>query len=221
MFRIVLTAAVIWLTIAGAAGAAGMPPQDAPRAAFPPVFGAPETPGANLAAFKRWTGALERALHESPAYDAPCGLRFAGRCTIGEWRDLIRRLAGKPRRDQIDAVNAHFNRFPYVVDPANWNVADYWTSPLQFLAKSGDCEDYAIAKFVTLRQLGFGNDELRLVVLDDLNLRTPHAVLVVADGSRLLVLDNQIPQVVEAGRILHYKPIYSINEERWWLHRQK
>ena len=116
-------------------------------------------------------------------------------------------------------VNAFFNRLPYVIDQSNWGASDYWASPLQFLARSGDCEDYAIAKFVTLRQLGFSNDEMRLVILDDLNLGIAHAVLVVAENDRLLVLDNQIPQAVDSRRILHYRAIYSINEERWWLHR--
>jgi len=220
MLRLTLKAALLLAYAIGASGTVFAGESGAP-AAFPAVFGAGEAPGASLAAFKRWTGALERALHEGPAYDAPCALRFAGRCTVGEWRQLLQRLADRPRREQIDAVNAFFNRFPYVLDPANWSVSDYWESPLQFLARSGDCEDYAIAKFVSLRQLGFGNDELRVVVLDDLNLGVAHAVLVVADGRRLLVLDNQIPQVVESTRILHYKPIYSINEERWWLHRGK
>jgi predicted transglutaminase-like cysteine proteinase len=194
--------------------AAGTPP-------FPSVFGAREAAGSNFSAFKRWTAVLERIVHEAPAYDEPCALRFANRCIVAEWRQMIAQLRTKSRREQIDGVNAYFNRFPYTLDLGNWGVSDYWASPLQFLARSGDCEDYAIAKFVSLRQLGFANGELRIVVLDDVNLKVAHAVLVVADGPRLLVLDNQIPQVVESTRILHYKPIYSINKERWWLHRGK
>ncbi|MBL8697185.1 MAG: transglutaminase-like cysteine peptidase [Alphaproteobacteria bacterium] len=190
-------------------------------AAFPAVFGAGEAPGSNLVAFKRWTAVLERLIHETPAYDEPCTLQFRGRCIVAEWRQLVHSLQGRARRERIDAVNAFFNRQPYIVDPVNWGAADYWASPLQFLARSGDCEDYAVAKYVTLRQLGLSAAELRIVVLDDLNLGIAHAVLVVADGDRLLVLDNQIPQVVDARRVLHYRAIYSINEDRWWLHRGK
>jgi predicted transglutaminase-like cysteine proteinase len=219
--RVLLTASLVCaVTPAGASGA--LPRERAPTASrFPAVFGAGEVPGASLTPFKRWTAVLERIIHETPAYDEPCALRFRGRCIAAEWRQLIRSLDGRARRERIDAVNAFFNRMPYVLDPANWGATDYWASPMQFLARAGDCEDYAIAKFVTLRQLGFGNEELRLVVLDDLNLGIAHAVLVVADGDRLLVLDNQIADVVDSRRILHYKAIYSINEERWWLHRGK
>lgn len=199
-------------------------PRDAqPPAAsvpFPAVFGATETQSANLGAFKRWTGAVERALHEWVGYEDPCATRFAGRCTTGEWRQLVARLADRPRREKIERVNAFFNRMPYAIDAATWGIADYWATPLQFLSRSGDCEDYAIAKFVTLRQLGLGSGEMRIVVLDDLNLRAAHAVLVVAEGERLLVLDNQVADVLDSKRILHYRPVFSLNETHWWLHRK-
>lgn len=219
--RVLLTASL--LCVATHALASGALPRDlgATGRPFPAVFGAGEVPGASLTPFKRWTAVLERIVHETPAYDEPCALRFRGRCIAAEWRQLVRSLDGRARRERIDAVNAFFNRMPYIQDPGNWGMSDYWASPLQFLSRAGDCEDYAIAKFVTLRQLGFANDELRLVVLDDLNLGIAHAVLVVNDNGRLLVLDNQIPDVVDSRRILHYKAIYSINEDRWWLHRGK
>jgi predicted transglutaminase-like cysteine proteinase len=195
-------------------------PEAARARPFPQVFGTSETAGSNLAAFRRWGGVIERSIHEWLGYGDPCSARLAGKCTTGEWRQLISRLADKPRRERIDKVNAFFNRIPYVVDASNWGVADYWATPLQFLSRAGDCEDYAVAKYVTLRQLGFSSDEMRVVVLDDTNLRVPHAILTVVDGDRLLVLDNQIPDVVDSKRILHYKAIYSINENRWWLHKK-
>ncbi|MBM3525891.1 MAG: hypothetical protein FJX57_23315, partial [Alphaproteobacteria bacterium] len=72
---------------------------------FPAIFGAGEAPGANLAAFKRWTAALERLIHETPGYDEPCAIQFRGRCVVGEWRQLVRSLEGRARRERIDAVN--------------------------------------------------------------------------------------------------------------------
>jgi predicted transglutaminase-like cysteine proteinase len=195
------------------------PPAAAPG--FPAIFGAAETPNSNLGAFRRWTGVVERTMHEWLGYHDPCATRFAGRCTTGEWRQLVARLADRPRREKIDRVNAFFNRMPYALDPAAWGANDYWATPLQFLSRSGDCEDYAIAKFVTLRQLGIGSDEMRIVVVDDTNLRVAHAVLVVAEEDRLLVLDNQVPDVLDSRRILHYRPVFSLNENRWWLHRKQ
>jgi len=60
---------------------------------------------------------------------------------------------------------------------------------------------------------------LRILVLQDLNLRLAHAVLIVYHKGRALLLDNQIKHVVDTRKVHHYKPIYSINEQFWWLHR--
>jgi predicted transglutaminase-like cysteine proteinase len=111
------------------------------------------------------------------------------------------------------------NRKRYVIDPTNYGVPDYWASPVQFLHLNGDCEDYAIAKYLALRELGYDDEELRVVVLDDLNLGVAHAVLAVYSDDDVLILDNQIDTVVSANVIRHYRPIYSVNERHWWLHR--
>jgi predicted transglutaminase-like cysteine proteinase len=60
---------------------------------------------------------------------------------------------------------------------------------------------------------------MRIVVRQDLNLKILHAVLVVYLDGQPLILDNQIKQVVHASRLRHYKPIYSINQKNWRLHR--
>ena len=111
------------------------------------------------------------------------------------------------------------NRWAYQVDPAIWNKKDYWATPNQFMYRTGDCEDYAISKYISLLHLGFTPAEMRIVVLQDLNLKILHAILVVYLDGQPLVLDNQIKQVVHASRIRHYKPIYSINQSNWRLHR--
>ena len=207
-----------WLI--GLAILVGLPfAQPAEAQTFPAVFGARETRHDNLSAFHKWTGMLQRYAQESQTGESGCEERRFNSCHYAEWRGLIASLAGKDRMAQIEAVNGFMNKAPYVTDPVNWGMPDYWATPAQFLRKDGDCEDYAIAKFMTLRELGFSNDDLRIVVLDDLNLRVAHAVLVVRHEDRLLLLDNQVRGVVSADRVRHYKPIFSINETAWWLHR--
>ncbi len=149
------------------------------------------------------------------------GVTSSSRALCAEERltRLLAELADKPLADQLSAVNRFFNRAPYVLDPVNWGVPDYWASPGQFAAKDGDCEDYAIAKYLALRRLGVPARMMRIVVLEDRNLNTDHAVLAVRDpAGRIWILDNQTPIVVKAERIRHYRPVYSINEEAWWLH---
>jgi predicted transglutaminase-like cysteine proteinase len=62
---------------------------------------------------------------------------------------------------------------------------------------------------------------MRIVVLQDMNLNIAHAVLVVELNGKSYVLDNQISQLVTDDQISHYRPIYSINENAWWLHRRR
>lgn len=193
--------------------------QNGKPAAYPALFGTREVRGGSLAPFKKWTGMLARQATERGLYDDSCASRRFNLCHLQQWRRLLKEVSTKDKLAQLDAVNSFMNRAPYITDPVNYGVADYWATPLQFLTKDGDCEDYAIAKFVSLRELGFANAQMRIVVVDDLNLRVPHAVLVVNVDGRALVLDNQIPQVVPADRIRHYRPVFSINEEAWWLHR--
>jgi predicted transglutaminase-like cysteine proteinase len=102
----------------------------------------------------------------------------------------------------------------------NWGVEDYWATPYQFLKMDGDCEDYAIAKFMALKALGIPPEDMRVLALRDLNLDVGHAVLIVYEGDTPLLLDNQIKTVVPANSVRHYLPIFSLSETGWWLHRK-
>lgn len=71
---------------------------------------------------------------------------------------------------------------------------------------------------MSLRALGFSNDELRLVVVENLNNGVQHTVILVDFHGRVLQLDNRVDQVVRAKTVHHYKPIYAANENAWWLY---
>jgi predicted transglutaminase-like cysteine proteinase len=132
----------------------------------------------------------------------------------------MNQLRGRDPMQQMQAVNQWMNRIRYVEDIVNYGMVDYWATPLEFLAHDGDCEDFAIAKYISMRELGFPHSDMRILVLNDLNLRIPHAILIVYQSGRAYVLDNQIAQVVPTDIIRHYQPIFSINEEAWWLHQR-
>ena len=111
------------------------------------------------------------------------------------------------------------NRSKYIQDAKNWGIKDYWASPGEIYAKFGDCEDFAIAKYMALKYLGFDPGILRVVAVKDLNLKVGHAILAVYFNKRILILDNQIKIVVDSRKIRHYQPVYSINEKYWYRHR--
>ncbi|MFZ0695083.1 MAG: transglutaminase-like cysteine peptidase [Alphaproteobacteria bacterium] len=217
--------AVLWSDpVVAAQGASGDPTPAASTATtvaisdYVPLFSTREVKSTNLGAFKQWLSVMDRYSRERKQEKGPC-TDDPAICNLVEWKAFLTTVSGKDRMTQLQEVNKFMNTHPYVTDMVNWGVADYWETPKEFLDRSGDCEDYAIAKFYSLRALGMDNTNLRIVVLQDMNLQVPHAILVAYLDGKPMVLDNQIPQVVDASIIHHYRPYYSINEEYWWLHR--
>lgn len=186
----------------------------------PSFFGTVEIKKTDLAPFPKWTGALERFKQERTANKGPCKSSPDQPCHYGTWAKFINGAKDLDPMAKLQAVNDFMNRARYVVDEINWGVKDYWATPGQFFDQFGDCEDYAIAKYMSLRALGFESTQMRIVVLQDLNLKVAHAILAVDIDGQTWILDNQIKGVIEEGRIRHYRPVYSVNEQSWWLHRK-
>lgn len=180
------------------------------------IFGKTGKLFTNFRPVPKWTQLLERYRAEERK-DKNCRATGRGRCPYSEWTQAIERLRGKDKATQVREVNRFANNWRYITDPVNWNKDDYWATPGEFFKKNGDCEDYAIVKFMSLRALGFTNDELRLAVVDDLNLKVAHSVTLVELDNRIMLLDNQIKRVVPARSVRHYKPVYAANEDAWWL----
>ena len=176
------------------------------------LFGTTEIHSSNLKMFPKWRGTLKRFEDELKSCRTD-------QCKKKQWEAVIDGLRGKDLMAQLRAINTEMNDKRYITDPVNWNLPDYWATPFQFMRKNGDCEDYAIAKYMALRDLGVPVDDMRIVVLNDLNLRIAHAILAVYVNGKPYILDNQISKVVPASSIHHYQPVYSINENGWWLHR--
>ena len=188
----------------------------APAAAqLPMLFGAIGQPSADLGAFPKWLNVLARYRQESNRWPACNGER----CPQALWQAIGRQVAAMPRDvTALNAVNSFFNAVPYVQDIDNWGVNDLWQTPQQFLSRNGDCEDYAISKYLTLREAGWPPEAMRIVVLQDRNLNALHSVLAVTINGVNYILDNQIMSLVTDTMIHHYTPIYSINETTWWRH---
>ncbi len=190
-----------------------------PAVALQSYFINNEVKADNIDMFPKWMDMIARYNAESHPLDSICGQERYSTCKLKEWKDFVEGLRGQRRLDQMDQINRFVNRYPYIEDIVNWGVEDYWATVYEFQRKSGDCEDYAIAKFMSLRALGVPNDDMRIEVVQDLNLGgILHAILIVFVGDQVYVLDNQIKQVILAVDIYHYKPIYSINEAHWWRH---
>jgi predicted transglutaminase-like cysteine proteinase len=201
--------------VAGASTAVSRGGDAASRQA-PALFGTREIYSPDLAAFDKWTGMLARFRLEQATASRDCAVSAS--CKFAEWRRLVDTLRGLDRRSQLDRVNAAVNLHPYVASQRNWGESNHWETPYEFLRKSGQCQDYAIAKYLLLRAAGVPATELRVVVLRDTELGLDHAVTVAYVDGKALLLDNQMAAVVPADSVRHYQPYYSINEAGWWLH---
>jgi len=176
------------------------------------LFGTEETQSSNFQPFEKWTSAVDKMAKERANLEQ-FKVRFK------KWLEFIDTLKDKDKTTQIAEINKLMNQADYVQDQTNWGISDYWASPGEFLAKFGDCEDYAIAKYMALKYLGFPAEKMRIVAVKDLNLKVGHAILAVYLDDHVAILDNQIKIVVDSRRIRHYEPVYSINENAWWRHR--
>lgn len=188
-------------------------------AASPGLLNSVEFKAESLAALPQWKRVLARIDEERPLYTA-C-IRDAERCptqSLVSWQRMVRAQIGAAPIEQVDVVNRFFNDWRYRPDLRNWGERDYWATPLEFLRFSGDCEDYAIAKYVTLRQLGFAAEQLRMVVVQDTVRDLAHAVLAVFLDGEVHILDNLSRDLLRQSQVSHYVPYYSINETTRWAH---
>ncbi len=202
-----------------AAGAGAAPDPAAAAASAAALFGTAEAAARPDGAPPQWRRVLAEITGEAPALDA-CR-RHPGRCPNAgtrDWLQALDDLAGRPALEQVRSVHRFVNRWAYRPDLANHGRSDFWAAPVEFFARSGDCEDYAIAKYVSLRRLGFPAERLRLVVLQDTARGIAHAVLAVYLAGEVWILDNLADEPEPQARFPHYAPYYSLNEDGRWAH---
>ncbi len=218
VFVSVVSAFLLVLALSVQFAAAGESPQ-------PSFFNSTEVRSKNMEPFKKWRSALARYAVESKKNPKPpCPGQQMQICTYDDWLSFLKTLEGKPPLIQLNEINNRINQAKYITDSANWGQSDYWATPAEFMARFGDCEDYAILKYLSLRRLGWKESALRVVAVKDLNLKVGHAVLIVffkhpKNGQILnLLLDNQIKSIANADNVRHYQPVFSINKYFWWRH---
>ncbi|NBC50066.1 MAG: hypothetical protein GVY22_19280 [Gammaproteobacteria bacterium] len=180
------------------------------------VFGETGKEFNSLRALPKWPDVLERYQAEQQQAQQ-CRKSGQGRCGYAPWQRIVSELRGQEKATQIREINRFVNRRPYITDPTNWGSEDHWATPDEFFEKAGDCEDFAIAKFLGLRALGFDNDQLRLVAVEDRKRGVNHTVTLVQLDGEVLLLDNELNDVRPADTVRHYKPVFAANEESWWL----
>jgi predicted transglutaminase-like cysteine proteinase len=200
-----------------------------PASAYAPIaVSAPATPDVlfgsreiafspNLAAFERWQDVKTRFANQRNLKSS-CDGSDAKTCPVQWWQNFVAELSTLPLKDRIARVNDTFNRVTYVSATANWHNPGYWETPFEFLAKGGQCQDYAIAKYLALLDSGVPEEQMRFVVLRYIARGLDHAVTVVNVGGEEMVLDNLAAEIKPADENEGYAPYYALNDRGWWLY---
>ncbi|MFG0770932.1 transglutaminase-like cysteine peptidase [Vibrio plantisponsor] len=156
------------------------------------------------------------------AVSATYGQRAGKR--VATWRSEMTRYKGLSEREQLTQVNRFFNQLYFVNDIQLWGKNDYWATPLEFLgSNAGDCEDFTIAKYFSLLELGVSDIKLRLVYVKAIELNQFHMVLAYysTPNAEPLILDNINGEIKPASTRRDLLPIYSFNGKNLWLMKSK
>ncbi|WP_116369139.1 transglutaminase-like cysteine peptidase [Parahaliea mediterranea] len=147
--------------------------------------------------------------------------------TVAQWRDLIAAISTLPDEQRVERVNAFFNkRIRWQQDIDIWGQNDYWATPLETMARrTGDCEDFSIAKYMTLLLAGTAIDKLRITYVKaqmggSLGKHyEAHMVLAYypTPAADPLILDNMVDIVRPASKRPDLKPVFGFNSKGLWV----
>ena len=143
---------------------------------------------------------------------------------VQDWQQLLNTSYTLPIDEKLYQVNNFFNELEFVDDIDHWGKDDYWATPVEFLAtEGGDCEDFVIAKYFSLKELGVPAEKLRLMYVTATRIRQAHMVLAYYQepNSVPLVLDNINRRILPASRRRDLLPVYSFNGDGLWLAKEQ
>lgn len=144
------------------------------------------------------------------------------------WDGIVQNAKNKDILNKLKDINDFWNKIRYKRDSQHWKQKDYWAAPFEFLGSgAGDCEDYAIAKYFSLRKLGIAENKLRITYVKLKRARTKfeeaHMVLTYyhKPGATPIVLDNVNKKLKLASKRTDLRPVYSFNASGLWQAKNK
>jgi len=143
---------------------------------------------------------------------------------IKDWGTLIDSNHHVTDQEKLKIVNDFFNQMKFTSDQKHWGQADYWATPVEFLSTgAGDCEDFSIAKYFTLKELGVADNKLRITYVKAMKINQAHMVLTYYEKpyAEPLVLDNIDAEIKPGSKRMDLKPVYSFNGNGLWLAKER
>jgi predicted transglutaminase-like cysteine proteinase len=151
-------------------------------------------------------------------YDNRAALR------LRTWQKILSDQTLKQDQEILKTVNVFFNQFQFIDDIKLWGKNDYWATPIEFIgANGGDCEDFSIAKYFSLLDMGIDEKKLRISYVKAVSLNQYHMVLAYykTPNAIPLILDNLNGKILPANLRPDLLPIYSFNGESLWVSKAK
>ncbi len=167
----------------------------------------------------------EPGVNLSTAFINQMGKKYGQRAKLrlNRWQKLIKDLRSVNEKTKLKKVNDFFNKVRFIDDLKHWRKKDYWATPVEFLVTNGgDCEDFTIAKYYTLKAVGVDMAKLSIAYVKALDYNQAHMVLTyyATPRSEPVILDNLIPQIKKASRRKDLLHVYSFNGDNLWVSKK-
>lgn len=167
----------------------------------------------------------EPGVNLSSAFIKQMGQKYGSRAKLRlkRWQKLIKDLRGKSEKTKLNKVNDFFNKVRFLDDIKHWGKNDYWATPVEFLVTNGgDCEDFTIAKYYTLKALGVDISKMSIAYVKALDYNQAHMVLTYYSSPKAepVILDNLIPQIKKASKRKDLLHVYSFNGDNLWISKK-
>jgi predicted transglutaminase-like cysteine proteinase len=177
-------------------------------------FGLNTVPVSNGEVLSKWIG-VEADIHAENDILSRCRASVE-LCPAAARRFLAIVDQGRAQtgRARIGIINRAINlAIRPMSDLAQWGVIDRWSAPLVTLTTGlGDCEDYAIAKYVALKEVGMAAEDVKLIIVRDLAVGGEHAVVAVRFDGHWIILDNRWLILVEDSQIRQMVPLFVLDQ---------
>jgi len=147
---------------------------------------------------------------------------------VADWKSLMlaNKNSSKPvkERKKLDLSNDFFNRIKWISDQDHWGREDYWATPIEMLGTNGgDCEDFSIAKYFTLKDINVSTAKMRITYVKALAYNQAHMVLAyyAYPSADPLIMDNINMRILPASKRRDLLPVFGFNGENLWLAKNR
>lgn len=166
----------------------------------------------------QWHQLMVRSDSEALVYRTCVNNGNACPAKIRAWRKFVAQSRDLTGLALLSAVNTRINQLVvYGNDIDVYGQKDHWATPLETLSRKGDCEDYAILKYMTLSELGFNEHLMKIIIVKNKKTNIAHAIVAVNMDGKIWILDNRRQMVAEESKISNYQALYSLNRYGTWL----